>query len=71
MGFPGVCLRKYCKFGAPAESFKRGAWGFLGSVDESIASLARLQNRSKEGHGVFLESVDGGIARMASANLVE
>ena len=37
---------------APAESFERGAWGFLGSVDESIARSARLQIRSKEGHGV-------------------
>ena len=48
----GMFLILQLAIGAPAESLERGAWGFLGSVDESIARSARLQIRSKEGHGV-------------------
>ena len=48
---------------APAESFERGAWGFLGSVGGGVASLARCRGVQKRGV-LFQGSVDGGATRL-------
>ena len=45
----GIFLILQLAFGAPAESLKRGAWGFLGSVDGGIARMARLRGVQKRG----------------------
>ena len=48
----GIIIILHLAIGAPAESLERGAWGFLGSVDEGIARM-ELANRSKEGLGFY------------------